>query len=140
MPVNTVFGIVAALALVRRRFPGRCLLNALIDLPFAISPVVIGLSLVLVYGKNGWFGGVLADLGFQVIFAMPGMVLATMFVSLPFVVREVMPVLREIGTDQEQAAYTLGASPLADVLARDPAVVTIDLLHLLLGYSLLQGC
>ena len=110
VPVNTVFGILAALMLVRRRFPGRSLLNALIDLPFAISPVVIGLSLVLVYGKNGWFGQLLSDLGIQVIFAMPGMVLATMFVSLPFVVREVMPVLREIGTDQEQAAYTLGAS------------------------------
>jgi sulfate transport system permease protein len=110
VPVNTVFGILAALMLVRRRFPGRSLLNALIDLPFAISPVVIGLSLVLVYGKNGWFGQALSDLGIQVIFAMPGMVLATMFVSLPFVVREVMPVLREIGTDQEQAAYTLGAS------------------------------
>ena len=110
VPINTAFGILAALMLVRRRFPGRSLLNALIDLPFAISPVVIGLSLVLVYGKNGWLGGLLSDLGIQVIFAMPGMVLATMFVSLPFVVREVMPVLREIGTDQEQAAYTLGAS------------------------------
>ena len=108
--VNTIFGVVAALALVRRRFPGRGLLNALIDLPFALSPVVIGLSLVLVYGKDGWFGRFLADMGFTVIFAMPGMVLATIFVSLPFVVREVMPVLREIGTDQEEAAYTLGAS------------------------------
>ena len=111
VPINTVFGIVAALALVRRRFPGRTLLNALIDLPFAVSPVVIGLSLVLVYGKSGWLGGFLESIGFEVIFAVPGMVLATMFVSLPFVVREVMPVLREIGTDQEQAAYTLGASP-----------------------------
>jgi sulfate transport system permease protein len=110
VPINTAFGIVAALAIVRRRFPGRGLLNALIDLPFALSPVVIGLSLVLVYGKNGWLGGVLADLGITVIFAVPGMVLATLFVSLPFVVREVIPVLREIGTDQEQAAYTLGAS------------------------------
>jgi sulfate/thiosulfate transport system permease protein len=108
--VNTIFGVVAALALVRRRFPGRGFLNALIDLPFALSPVVIGLSLVLVYGKDGWLGSFLADMGFTVIFAMPGMVLATIFVSLPFVVREVMPVLREIGTDQEEAAYTLGAS------------------------------
>ncbi len=111
VPINTAFGIIAALALVRRRFPGRGLLNALIDLPFAISPVVIGLALVLVYGKNGWLGDLLDDIGFPVIFATPGMVLATLFVSLPFVVREVMPVLREIGTDQEQAAYTLGASP-----------------------------
>jgi sulfate transport system permease protein len=110
VPINTVFGIVAALAIVRRRFPGRGLLNALIDLPFALSPVVIGLSLVLVYGKAGWLGSVLEDLGISVIFALPGMVLATLFVSLPFVVREVIPVLREVGTDQEQAAYTLGAS------------------------------
>jgi sulfate transport system permease protein len=101
---------VAALALVRRSFTGRAFLNALIDLPFALSPVVIGLSLVLVYGKDGWLGRFLADMGITVIFAMPGMVLATIFVSLPFVVREVMPVLREIGTDQEEAAYTLGAS------------------------------
>ena len=111
VPVNTVFGIIAALVIVRRRFPGKAILNAVIDLPFVLSPVVIGLSLVLVYGQDGWLGGVLDELGMPVIFAMPGMVLATMFVSLPFVVREVIPVLREIGTDQEQAAYTLGASP-----------------------------
>ena len=110
VPINTVFGVIAALALVRRRFPGRWLLNALIDLPFAVSPVVIGLALVLVYGKNGWLGGWLEEVGFPVIFAVPGMILATLFVSLPFVVREVMPVLREIGSDQEQAAHTLGAS------------------------------
>ena len=110
VPVNTVFGIVAALALVRRRFPGRALLNAVIDLPFALSPVIIGLSLILVYGNSGWLGGILGDANIRVIFALPGMVLATIFVSLPFVVREVMPVLREIGTDQEEAAYTLGAS------------------------------
>jgi sulfate transport system permease protein len=112
VPINTVFGIIAALALVRARFPGRGLLNGLIDLPFALSPVVIGLSLVLVYGKAGWFGPWLSANGIQVIFAVPGMVLATVFVSLPFVVREVIPVLREIGTDQEEAAYTLGASPM----------------------------
>jgi sulfate transport system permease protein len=110
VPINTAFGIVAALALVRRRFPGRSLLNALIDLPFALSPVIIGLSLILVYGKHGWLGGVLDSLGITVIFALPGMILATLFVSLPFVVREVIPVLREIGTDAEEAAYTLGAS------------------------------
>jgi sulfate/thiosulfate transport system permease protein len=112
VPINTVFGVITAITLVRRRFPGRGLLNSVIDLPFALSPVVIGLSLVLVYGQNGLFGGFLKANGFQVIFAVPGMVLATVFVSLPFVVREVMPVLREIGTDQEEAAYTLGASPL----------------------------
>jgi sulfate transport system permease protein len=112
VPINTVFGVITAITLVRRRFPGRGLLNAVIDLPFALSPVVIGLSLLLVYGQNGLLGGWLKDMGFQVIFAMPSMVLATAFVSLPFVVREVMPVLREIGTDQEEAAYTLGASPI----------------------------
>jgi sulfate transport system permease protein len=112
VPINTAFGIIGALALVRARFPGRGLLNGLIDLPFALSPVVIGLSLVLVYGKNGWLGPWLGANGIQVIFAVPGMVLATVFVSLPFVVREVIPVLREIGTDQEEAAYTLGASSM----------------------------
>jgi sulfate transport system permease protein len=112
VPINTVFGVITALALVRRKFPGRGLLNAIIDLPFALSPVVIGLSLLLVYGQKGWLGGWLNDMGFQVIFAMPSMVLATIFVSLPFVVREVVPVLREIGTDQEEAAYTLGASAM----------------------------
>jgi sulfate transport system permease protein len=88
------------------------LLDAVIDLPFAISPVVIGLALILVYGQAGWLGGWLADHGVQVIFSLPGMVLATVFVSLPYVVREVVPVLREVGTDQEEAAWTLGASPL----------------------------
>jgi sulfate transport system permease protein len=111
IPVTTIMGVITALAIVRRRFPGRWLLNALVDLPFALSPVVIGLSLFLVYGANSWLGGILGDLGITVIFAMPGMVLATIFVCLPFVIREVIPVLREIGTDQEEAAYTLGASP-----------------------------
>jgi len=110
VPINTVFGVITALAMVRREFRGKALLNALIDLPFALSPIIIGLSLILVWGKYGWFGPALEGIGFQVIFAMPGMVLATIFVSLPFVVREVMPVLREVGTDQEEAAYTLGAS------------------------------
>lgn len=105
VPLNTVFGIVTALALVRGRLPGKALVQAIIDLPFAISPVVIGLALILVYGREGW----LADLPFDVIFALPGMVLATIFVSLPFVVREVEPVLREVGDEQEQAAATLGA-------------------------------
>jgi len=111
VPLNTAFGIVTALALVRGRFRGKAVLQAVIDLPFAISPIVIGLALVLVYGRTGWFGGWLADHGIQVVFALPGMILATIFVSLPFVVREVMPVLQEIGTDQEEAAETLGATP-----------------------------
>jgi sulfate transport system permease protein len=105
VPLNVAFGVITALALVRGRFRGKWLLDALIDLPFAISPIVIGLALVLVYGRNG-----LVDLPFQVIFSVPGIVLATIFVCLPFVVREVAPVLREIGDEQEQAASTLGAS------------------------------
>src|SRR5215218_9806289 len=112
VPLNTVFGVLCGLVLVRQRFRGRALLSAAIDLPFAVSPVVIGLALILVYGRNGWFGGWLADHGIQIIFSLPGMALATIFVSLPFVVREVAPLLREIGTEQEQAAATLGASPL----------------------------
>jgi sulfate transport system permease protein len=105
VPLNTAFGIVAALTLARGKFRGKWLLDALIDLPFAVSPVVIGLALVLVYGRDGWI-----ELPFQVIFSLPGIVLATIFVSLPFVVREVTPVLREIGDEQEQAAATLGAN------------------------------
>jgi sulfate transport system permease protein len=105
VPLNTAFGVVTALALARGRFRGKALLDALIDLPFAVSPIVIGLALVLVYGRDGWI-----QLPFQVIFSLPGIVLATVFVSLPFVVREVTPVLREVGDEQEQAAATLGAS------------------------------
>ena len=104
--INTVMGVITALLLVRGRFRGKWIIEALLDLPFAISPVVVGLSLVLVYGRGGWLSG----LPFQVIFSLPGMVLATVFVSLPFVAREVIPVLREVGDEQEQAAATLGAS------------------------------
>jgi sulfate/thiosulfate transport system permease protein len=110
VPINTVFGVITAIVLVRQRFPAKPLMNAAIDLPFAVSPVVIGLALILVYGSDGWFGGWLTEQGIQVIFSYPGMILATIFVSLPFVVREVVPVLREIGTEQEQAASTLGSS------------------------------
>jgi len=110
VPLNVAFGVLCALALARARFPGKALLDAVIDLPFAVSPVVIGLSLILVYGTTGWFGRDLAAAGIQVIFAVPGIVLATIFVSLPFVVREVTPVLREVGEEAEQAAMTLGAS------------------------------
>jgi sulfate/thiosulfate transport system permease protein len=105
VPLNTVFGVITALALVRGRFRGKVVIEAVISLPFALSPVVIGLALLLVYGRGGWI-----SLPFQVIFSLPGMVLATVFVSLPFVVREVVPVLREIGDEQEQAAATLGAT------------------------------
>ena len=107
---NTIFGIGCALLLVRSKFRGKALLNAVIDLPFAISPVVVGLSLYLLYGRTGWFGNVFLDNGIQILFALPGMILATIFVSLPFVVREVVPVLHEIGDEQEQAAKTLGAN------------------------------
>jgi sulfate/thiosulfate transport system permease protein len=106
VPLNAIFGVLAALALARGRFRAKWLLDALIDLPFAISPVVVGLALLLVYGRGGW----LADLPVQVIFSVPGIALATIFVSLPFVAREVVPVLREVGDEQEQAAATLGAS------------------------------
>jgi len=110
VPANTVFGIACALAIVRRKFPGKGLVNAFVDLPLALSPVVVGLSLYLLYGRNGWFGSWLTDHGVQVLFALPSMVIATIFVSLPFVAREVVPTLREIGDEQEQAARTLGAS------------------------------
>ena len=109
VPLNAIVGILTAHALARGRFRGKALLNALLDLPFAVSPVVIGLSLVLLYGRTGWLGPWLADHGIQIIFSVPGIVLATVFVSLPIVAREVTPVLREIGDEQEQAAATLGA-------------------------------
>jgi sulfate transport system permease protein len=111
VPLNTIFGVGLGLALVRGRWRGKTLVSALVDLPFAVSPVVVGLALILVYGNRGWIGTWLAENGVRVIFSTPGMVLATIFVSLPFVVREVVPVLREIGVEQEEAARTLGASP-----------------------------
>jgi sulfate transport system permease protein len=110
VPLNTIFGVGMALALVRGRWRGKTLVSAVVDLPFAVSPVVVGLALILVYGNAGWIGTWLAENGIRVIFSTPGMVLATVFVSLPFVVREVVPVLREIGIEQEEAARTLGAS------------------------------
>ncbi len=111
VPLNTVFGVACAHLLVRRRFRGAGVLSVIVDLPFAISPVVLGLALYLLYGDSGWLGPWLTDHGITVLFSIPGMVLATIFASLPFVVREVVPVLEEIGTDQEQAGATLGASP-----------------------------
>jgi sulfate transport system permease protein len=107
---NTVFGIGTAVLLVRHRFPGKRILGALIDLPLAVSPVVVGLALILVYGRFAPAGGWLERHGIQVIFSLPGMVLATIFVSLPLVVRAIVPVLEEMGQDQEQAAHILGAS------------------------------
>jgi sulfate transport system permease protein len=110
VPLNTIFGVGCAILLVRRHWWGNGLIDAIINLPFAVSPVVIGLSLYLLYGNDGWFGPALEEAGIQILFSWPGMVLASIFVSLPFVVREVVPVLQEIGTEQEQAASTLGAN------------------------------
>jgi len=110
VPLNTVFGVVCALLMVRSKWKGNAVIDAVINLPFAVSPVVIGLSLFLLYGTTGWFEPGLAEAGIKVLFSVPGMVLASVFVSLPFVVRETVPVLQEIGTEQEQAASTLGAN------------------------------
>ncbi|HLP91324.1 MAG TPA: sulfate ABC transporter permease subunit CysW [Nostocaceae cyanobacterium] len=111
VPINAVFGLCAAWAISRHRFPGRAIVLSIIDLPFSISPVVAGLMLVLFYGRNSWFGSILQNnFDIKIIFALPGMVLATAFVSMPFVAREVIPVLEEFGQDQEEAAKTLGAN------------------------------
>src|SRR4051794_20687532 len=110
VPLNTVFGVGCALLLVRHKWKGNAIVDGVINLPFAISPVVIGLSLFLLYGTTGWLEPGLAEAGIKVLFSVPGMVLASIFVSLPFVVRETVPVLQEIGTEQEQAASTLGAN------------------------------
>lgn len=110
VPVNVIFGLCASLSIARKRFRGRTLLLSVIDLPFSISPVVAGLMIVLLYGRNGWFGGWLQQHDIKIVFAFPAMVLATAFVSMPFVAREVIPVLEEAGSDQEEAARTLGAN------------------------------
>jgi sulfate transport system permease protein len=111
VPLNTVFGVLCAILLVRHKWKGNAVIDAVINLPFALSPIVIGLALYLLYSSNGgWFGPTLAEMGIVVLFSVPGMVLASIFVSLPFVVRETVPVLQEIGTEQEQAAQTLGAN------------------------------
>jgi sulfate transport system permease protein len=110
VPLNTVFGIVCGLVVVRGRFRGKGLVNAFVDLPLALSPVVVGVALFLLYGRTGWFGSWLQEHGVQVLFSLPAIVMATIFVSVPFVAREVIPTLREIGDEQEQAARTLGAS------------------------------
>lgn len=109
--INTVFGVGISLLLVRYEFPGKRLLNTLLDIPLSVSPIVVGLALVLVYGgREGWFGPALRDAGVEVIFALPGIVMATVFVALPLVIREVVPVLEEVGIEQEQAARSLGAN------------------------------
>ena len=106
VPLNTIFGIACGLAIVRRRFRGKGVVNAFVDLPLALSPVVVGLSLFLLYGRDGWFGW-LGDHGIQILFSLPAMVIATIFVSIPFVAREVVPTQREIGENHEHAAPTL---------------------------------
>jgi sulfate transport system permease protein len=108
--INTIFGVILAIVLVRHKFWGRSLLDGVVDLPFAVSPIIAGLMLIILYGPQSWLGKGLESAGFRVIYALPGMVLATLFVTVPFVARELIPVLREIGEESEQAAYTLGAS------------------------------
>ena len=110
VPLNTVFGLCAAWSLARNRFPGRALLLSILDLPFSVSPIVAGLMIILLYGRNGWFGPWLEQANIKIIFALPGMIMATIFVTLPFVAREVIPVLEEMGSEQEEAARILGAN------------------------------
>jgi sulfate transport system permease protein len=111
VPVNTVFGICAAWAIARFEFRGKSLLVTLIDLPFAVSPVIAGLVLVFLFGTQGWFGNWLLDRDVQVIFAVPGIVLATIFISFPYVARELIPLMQQQGSDEEVAALSLGARP-----------------------------
>jgi sulfate transport system permease protein len=108
--VTAFFGLITALVLARDRFPGKRLLNAFVDLPMAVSPVIVGLMAVLLFGRGGWFESFFAAQGIQIIFALPSMILVTIFICIPFVIREIAPVLQEIGTEEEEAAQTLGAS------------------------------
>jgi sulfate transport system permease protein len=110
VPLNVIFGVPTALVLARNKFRGKGLLQAVIDLPFAVSPVVVGVALIVLWGSGGALGFIENDFGFKIIFGLPGIVLASIFVTLPFVIREVEPVLHELGTDQEEAAATLGSS------------------------------
>lgn len=110
VPLNVIFGVPTALLLARKRFRGKSVLQAVIDLPFAVSPVVVGVALILLWGGAGLFGFVESGLGFKIIFGLPGIILASIFVTVPFVIREVEPVLHELGTEQEEAAATLGST------------------------------
>jgi sulfate/thiosulfate transport system permease protein len=109
VPLNTIFGICAAWCIAKFEFPGKSMLTTLIDLPLAVSPVVSGLIYVLMFGLQGWFGSWLQDHDISIIFALPGIVLATMFVTFPYVARELIPLMQQMGNDEEEAAITLGA-------------------------------
>ncbi len=121
VPLNLVFGVTAAWAIAKFDFPGKSLLTTLIDLPFSVSPVIAGLIYVLLFAANGWFGPALDSAGVQIIFAVPGLVLATVFVTFPFVARELIPVMQEQGREEEEVAISLGATRLADILPCDAA-------------------
>jgi len=110
--INTVFGLVIGWVLARDKFRGQRIINGLVDLPFAVSPIISGFMLILLFGRGGWFSSIADKLGITVVFALPGMLLATIFVSLPFVIREIVPVLIQVGVNQENAAYTMGANGL----------------------------
>lgn len=131
--INSVVGVVLAIAIVRHRFVGRGLVNALADLPLAVSPVMVGLSFLLLFGREGWFGSLLDQLDIKVTFAFGGLLLGTLFVALPYTVREVVYVLEELGTSEEEAAATLGASP-AQIFWR----VTLPNIRFALGYGVLM--
>jgi len=131
---NAVVGVIGAIAITRHRFIGRGLIDALADLPLAVSPVMVGLAFMLLLGREGWLSGPLAWLDLQVLFAFPGLLVATLFVTLPFTLREVAYVLQEIGTSEEEAAVTLGASPLQTFFR-----VTLPNVRLGLGYGLLMS-
>ena len=121
MPLNLVFGVAAAWAIAKFDFRGKNVLLTLIDLPFSVSPVIAGLIYVLIFGLQGWFGEWLRDHDLKIVFAVPGIVLATVFVTFPFIARELIPLMQAQGQEQEEAARVLGASRLADLLARDAA-------------------
>lgn len=131
--VNGALGVGAGYVVARHRFPGRALLDSLSDLPLAVSPVMIGLAFILLFGRDGWLEPLTAEMGVQVVFAFPGMALATLFVTLPYTLREVVYVLEEIGTSEEEAARTLGASPVMTFL-----LVTLPNLRYAIGYGVLM--
>lgn len=110
LPLNLVFGVAASWAITKHDFPGKSLLITFIDLPFSVSPVISGLIFILIFGADGWFGEYLDSIGLEIIFAVPGIVIATLFVTLPFVARELIPVMQADGQEEEQAAYLLGAN------------------------------